>query len=194
MKVMILNFLVAGAKIIVGFLAGSLSISADGIHSLFDGLSSAVGIVGFTIAKKPADKEHPRGHQRAEQIAAFLVAIFIVIAAWEFGKAIWERAWNPIAPQISITGFLFVGGAFLVDILTFRYESNWAKKLQSTFLKADATHTKSHMLTTSSVLAGMAVTTLGFPTIDIIIATLILTIVVKFGVEVGKEAIGILLV
>ena len=70
--VLILNLTVAFVKIIYGNLTGTLSMSADGYHSLFDGTSNIVGLAGSFVASHPPDKGHPYGHKKYETVASFL--------------------------------------------------------------------------------------------------------------------------
>ena len=76
-----LNLLLAGAKIAAGLLFGLVSVLADGINNLSDCGSSAVSLVSFRIAAKPADKEHPFGHQRAEYVASMIIGCIILALA-----------------------------------------------------------------------------------------------------------------
>ena len=69
----VLNILLAVGKIVVGTLFGALSVTADGFNNLTDCGSNVVSVIGFKVAEKPADKEHPYGHQRMEYIAAMIV-------------------------------------------------------------------------------------------------------------------------
>ena len=69
------NCILAGSKIIIGNLAGSMSIAADGLNNLSDAASSIVTLIGFKIAEKPADKVHPYGHARSEYLASLTVAV-----------------------------------------------------------------------------------------------------------------------
>ncbi len=78
-----LNLLLAGAKIAAGLLFGLVSVLADGINNLSDCGSSAVALVSFRIAAKPADKEHPFGHQRAEYVASMIIGCIILALAVE---------------------------------------------------------------------------------------------------------------
>lgn len=79
----ILNLILSAAKITCGLLFGAVSVLADGLNNLSDLGSNVVTIVGFKLAAKPADKEHPYGHARIEYIAALAVAFLILLVAVE---------------------------------------------------------------------------------------------------------------
>ena len=80
------NLLLFIVKLFYGLISNSIALIADAFHTLSDMASSAVVVFGFKMASKPADKEHPFGHGRAETIAAFTISILIGFAGFEFIK------------------------------------------------------------------------------------------------------------
>ena len=88
---MFLNLLLAGAKIAAGLVFGLVSVLADGINNLSDCGSSGVALVSFRIAAKPADKEHPFGHQRAEYVASMIIGCIILALAVGLLRESFER-------------------------------------------------------------------------------------------------------
>ena len=80
------NLLLAGSKLVIGKLAASTSITADGLNNLSDAASSIVTLLGFKLAEKPADKEHPYGHARFEYLASLVVAAMILVIGIELAK------------------------------------------------------------------------------------------------------------
>ena len=81
------NVGLAGSKLAVGKLAGSMSITADGLNNLSDAASSIVTLTGFKLAEKPADKEHPYGHARFEYLASLTVSVMILFIGFELAKS-----------------------------------------------------------------------------------------------------------
>lgn len=77
---LILNLLLVCIKLCAGFLSLSIALIADGLNNLFDASSSIISIIGFHISKKPADKNHPYGHERVEYITGLVISIIIVFA------------------------------------------------------------------------------------------------------------------
>ena len=77
------NFGIALLKIIVGTVINSSSMTADGFHSISDGTSNIVGIIGIALASKPEDKEHPYGHERIEYVCSMIISFLILIIAYE---------------------------------------------------------------------------------------------------------------
>src|SRR3989344_2006364 len=86
-----LNWLVASAKIFTGFMTGAISVLADGFHSLFDGASNVLGLIGVKIAERPKDQSHPYGHGKFESVASLGIAFMVIIAGYEFAKNTVQR-------------------------------------------------------------------------------------------------------
>ena len=82
------NVSLAGSKLAVGKLAGSMSITADGLNNLSDAASSIVTLTGFKLAEKPADKEHPYGHARFEYLASLTVSVMILFIGFELASSV----------------------------------------------------------------------------------------------------------
>ena len=179
-----LNWLVASAKIFTGFMTGAISVLADGFHSLFDGASNVLGLIGVKIAERPKDQSHPYGHGKFESVASLGIAFMVIIAGYEFAKNTVQRFFAPVLPEVTAMSFAIVMFALAADLFTYRYELSQGKKLGSQILIADALHTKSHLLTTPAVLLGMAVIKLGFPILDPIIAAFVVVMLGKLAWEI----------
>ena len=80
------NLLLACSKIIVGLIFGVISVTADGLNNLTDCGSSIMSLISFKISSKPADKEHPYGHERIEYIASMIVSFLILLISFELAK------------------------------------------------------------------------------------------------------------
>ena len=78
----LLNVLATIAKLGVGLWVGALSLGADGLDTLFDGLSNIVGLVAVRISRQPPDDDHPYGHRKFETLAALFIAAALFVAAW----------------------------------------------------------------------------------------------------------------
>src|SRR5687767_13235443 len=100
-RVLFLNLTVALAKIVYGQLSGSISILSDGFHSLTDGASNVVALVGLRLAKKPPDANHPYGHRKFETLAAGAIALFLLLVAVEVARAAFGRFRSGGSPTIT---------------------------------------------------------------------------------------------
>ena len=83
--ILFLNLAVAAAKYAYGLITHTASMQADGIHSLFDGSSNVIGLIGMTIAARPADPTHPYGHQKFETYASAFIGLMLLFAAYNVG-------------------------------------------------------------------------------------------------------------
>src|ERR687897_1452468 len=85
-RILFLNLAVALVKIVFGQLSGSISILSDGFHSLTDGASNVVALVGLRLARKPPDADHPYGHRKFETLAAGAIALFLLVVVVEVAQ------------------------------------------------------------------------------------------------------------
>lgn len=182
------NLLVALAKIIVGRLAGSVSLQADGLHSVFDGSSNIVGLVAIRIARKPPDLEHPYGHRKAEVLASMLIGGLIVLGLYEIGGSAYEALVTGRRPTFSFLALAVVLGTLAANIFVALLERRAGRRLKSPLLLADARHTASDVLATISVLAALIGVKLGFPFLDLIAAFVVMVVVATAALAVFKEA------
>ena len=89
-----LNLAVAAAKYLYGVATASIAMQADGFHSLFDGTSNVVGLIGLAVAVRPPDRDHPYGHAKYETYAAAIIGAMLLLASWKVGSAAWLRLSN----------------------------------------------------------------------------------------------------
>ncbi len=103
--VLVLNWAVAAAKIIYGYMTGSTSMTADGFHSLADGTSNIIGLIGIHFCSQPTDEDHPYGHKKYETLFALGIAAMLLIVAFNLGKAGIGRIINPVVPASGFSQF-----------------------------------------------------------------------------------------
>ena len=108
------NLLLAGSKLVIGKLAASTSITADGLNNLSDAASSIVTLLGFKLAEKPADKEHPYGHARFEYLASLVVAAMILVIGFELAKTSVLKLIHPASIEFSMLMIIVLIGSILV--------------------------------------------------------------------------------
>lgn len=149
------NLILSIIKIFSGIIGNSNALVADGIESLADFISSILVFFGIKYSNKPADKDHPYGHGKAEPLMTFLIVILMVIAA---AVIIYQSVLNiqisREAPQhftLYILGFIIIFKEFL-----FQYISKTGKKTKSTILIADAWHHRSDAITSLAAFIGIA--------------------------------------
>lgn len=180
-----LNLAVAAAKLAVGVLVRSISMVADGFHSLTDSASNVAGLVGISAAARPPDEDHPYGHRRFETLAALLIGGLLALTAWEVFKSALERLTTGTTPQATPLSFVVMGTTMAVNWAVSTYERRRGETLGSQLLLADATHTRSDIYTSFAVLASLGATRAGFPQLDLLAALVITAFI-------GRAAFGIL--
>ena len=104
---LVLNLLVVAGKLVAGFVAGSLSVISDGVHSATDSLNNVIGLVVIQRASAPPDEDHPHGHRKFETLAAVAVAGVLIVTAFELALAAVKRILGLIPMQVEITRFTF---------------------------------------------------------------------------------------
>ena len=151
------NVGLAGSKLAVGKLAGSMSITADGLNNLSDAASSIVTLTGFKLAEKPADKEHPYGHARFEYLASLTVSVMILFIGFELAKSSVEKVLHPVAVEFSLLSMLVLIASILVKAGMMIFNTRMGKRIDSTTLIATAADSRNDVISTCSVLIASAV-------------------------------------
>lgn len=196
----VISLLLAALKLVLGLAFHSAGLIADAVHSLTDVASSAVVITSFHIAKKPADREHPFGHAKAEYVATLIVALFMVVAGWELAQA---NVMSLIRGGLSASGSevlplewgVLVGllGLIAISELQARFSSALGRAIGSSTLKADGWHFRSDALATGIVILGLAGRNLGLPWLDGVAGGVVGAFVIWTGTQLAMGAISPLL-
>lgn len=185
--VLVLNLLVAGAKLLYGIMTGSLSMQADGFHSLFDGVSNIVGLIGLWLASFPPDADHPYGHKKYETLAAAGIGAMLVGTCLYLLWNSYQHWLGAVRPQVTAVSFGVMVGTMIVNYTVMRWERRRGEQLRSEILVADSRHTGSDILTSFSVLAGLAAVQMGYPIMDPLVAVAIAGVIAFTGLQVLWE-------
>lgn len=149
------NVLLFGLKYWAGIVSGSIAILADAWHTLSDSLSSIIVLVGVKISSKPADKEHPFGHGRAEWIASIIIAVLLSIIAFNFlVEAYHKLAEKQSADFGRIAVIVTIVSIILKEALA-QFAIRTGKRINSTSLKADGWHHRSDAISSVIILIGI---------------------------------------
>jgi cation diffusion facilitator family transporter len=191
---MVLNVVVAGMKIAYGYYANSLSIRADGFHSLTDSANNVVGLVGVLIAARPADDNHPYGHQKFEILAAGVVGLSLIAMAYDVAKSAIVRlaSGGTDLPRLDTGAFVVLVATLMVNLGVARYEAKRGRELESPFLTSDAAHTRSDVIVTCGVLFAVVLVRLGYPRLDMVAALAIAVFIAWTGVSVLRQNLAYL--
>ncbi len=192
-RVLVLNLVVALAKIVFGYASGAVSILSDGYHSLTDAASNVVGLVGVRAAGRPPDADHPYGHRKYETVAAAGVGVFLLLVFVELLR----NAFNHLTgrttlPAISAGSFVVMLGTIAINLIVIRYESREGERLASEVLMADATQTRGDVWTSAAVIAALAGARSGLPILDPLAALVVAGFIAHAGYQVARATTGIL--
>jgi len=189
--VLVLNWAVAAAKMIFGSISGSTSMTADGFHSLSDGISNIIGLIGIRFCSQPKDEDHPYGHKKYETLFALGIAAMLLIVAFNLGKAGVVRIIKPVIPHVDYVSFTVMIITLMVNIAVMIYEYRRGKQLQSDILVVDSTHTRADIFTSFSVIVALIFVKLGMPIVDPVITLVIAGFVAHsaFGIIRQESAI-----
>ena len=191
-RVFFLNIVVALAKIAFGYATGIVSVLSDGYHSLTDGASNVVALVGVRVARKPPDEDHPYGHRKFETLATVAILVFLMLVMIEVIQTSVARLRTQAAPEVTPTTFAVMLATIAINIAVVVYESRAGRTLRSEVLTADARHTRSDLLTSVTVLAALAGVALGWPLLDPIAGLVIAVFIGHTGWEIARDSSAIL--
>ncbi len=174
------NSLLIILKVIAGILSGSVSIISEAIHSGMDLLASIIAMYSVRFSSTPADRQHPYGHGKMENISGLVEGILILIAAFLILKEALEKIINPSPineTSIAIFVMIFSG---LTNIVVSRKLYKTAKEEDSMALEADALHLKTDVYTSFGVALGLILIKItGLMILDPIVAILVALLIIK---------------
>jgi cation diffusion facilitator family transporter len=165
-----LNLIVSVGKIVVGRLTGSLSMQADGYHSLMDGANNLVGLVVTVFAYAPPDLGHPYGHRKFETAATQLIGLVLLGVAYHVVEQALTQAGGGHLPVVEAVSWAVMGGTLAANLFVAWYEAREGRRLQSPYLLADAAHTRSDIYVSLGVVASFAGARAGMPAADVVVS------------------------
>ena len=190
--VLFLNWGVAAAKLLYGWITRSASMTADGFHSFSDGSSNIIGLIGIWIASRPIDKTHPYGHKKFETLTSIGISIFLFIVCINVVREGILRFLHPVIPQVNVISFLVMGITLAINIAVMIYEKRMGVVLKSDILISDALHTRADILTSFSVIITIIGIKFGFPILDAIATLVISGFIAHAAVDILKESSRVL--
>lgn len=187
------NLILSIIKISVGFISGSVSITADGFNNLSDMASSIITMVGIKLANRPADKEHPFGHGRMEYLSALVVAFMVMLVGVQFVKTSFERILNPVAVSFEIIPFILLLISLLIKLWLSRFNKYMGLKINSTALKAASVDALGDVFTSSCVLISFLAAKFTALPIDGYVGLIVSAAILYAGYSLIKDTISPLL-
>lgn len=187
------NLLLAAAKLLAGILSGSVAITADALNNLSDATSSIVTFVGFKLAERPADADHPYGHARYEYISALVVAGLILVIGVELAQSSFQKILNPEPTEFSVVMAVILVASVLVKLWMYFFQRRLGKLADSQALMATAVDSRNDCLATSAVLVAAAVEYFSGWMLDGYVGMAVSVFILISGIRLARETISPLL-
>lgn len=190
--ILVLNWGVAAGKLAIAWLSNSLSVEADGFHSLLDGASNVVGLVAITVAAADPDREHPYGHRKFEVLGALIIGGFLFAAGWNILHEAWQRIRTAEAVTADWAAFVTMGATLVVNAFVAWYERRRGRELGSEVLLADSAHTRADVFATMGVLASLGFARINLLWVDLVVAVGIAGLIFWAAVRVALSGANVL--
>ena len=187
------NLLLFLGKLVIGVLAGSVSIIADAVNNLSDAASSVITFWGFRMAQRPADKNHPYGHARYEYLAGFVVSTMILFIGFELGKSSIGRIISPNPIVFSTFTILVMVFSILIKLWMSFFFRSLGKRIASATLQATSADSRNDVIATSAVLLGCLIHHFTGINLDGWIGLLVALFILYSGYNIARETISPLL-
>ncbi len=188
-----LNILLAAGKIAFGAVAGAVSVVADGLNNLTDCGSNIVSVIGFKVSGKPADKEHPFGHRRAESVSALVIAVIILAVAAELAVQSVESIFSDEKTVFSYGLAAVLGAAVLIKLFMFAMNRALYKEFSAETFKATATDSLSDAIATAAVLISLIISHYTGADLDGYMGVAVAVFIAFSGASILKETVSHLL-
>lgn len=187
------NIVLFCAKLFIGTISGSISITADAFNNLTDAGSGVITFLAFFFASKRADKDHPFGHGRIEYICGILVSAIIIIVGGELFLSSFQRILDPVELEFSLALAIVLVISVAVKFYMYLYNNVAGKKIDSGALKAVASDSLGDCIATTAVLVGALFTYFTSINIDAYVGAVVSLLIIKTGITSVLETLSPLL-
>ena len=187
------NLILFVLKFIMGALSNSIAVTADAFNNLSDVGSSAVSFIGFRMASKPADNDHPFGHGRIEYISGMIISFLILFVGFDFVKTLIDRIFNPspVTYQCYCSGIAIC--SILLNFWLSRLKKKLSERISSSAIAATAADSLSDMLATAITLISILCSPFTSFPIDGIMGIAVAAIILYAGYTSASDTISPLL-
>lgn len=187
------NLLLFAGKLLAGILSGSVAVTADAVNNLSDASSSLVTLLGFKLAERPADEEHPYGHARIEYISGLVVAALILLIGAELAKSSFSKILHPETVEFSLLTLGVLIGSILVKLWMALFCRKLGRRIDSTTLLATSADSRNDVISTAAVLVGCLAGYFFDVKLDGYIGMAVALFIIWSGCSIAKDTISPLL-
>lgn len=186
----VVNVLLAGFKMVVGMVSGSIAIVLDAVNNLSDALSSVITIVGTALAGKAPDKKHPYGYGRIEYLSAMVISIIILYAGLTSLVESVKSIFNPEQANYSTVTLIIVAVAVVVKLLLGQYFISTGKRINSESLVASGTDARFDSIISASTLAAAIIFITTGLSVEAYLGVIISAMMIKSALEMLRDTIS----
>jgi cation diffusion facilitator family transporter len=191
--VLVLNAVVAAAKIGVGVRTGALTVLGAALESGLDMLNNVIGVVLVGVAARAPDEDHPYGHDKFETLGALGIVGFLSISCFELLREGFAALASPRAPHaVGTADIAVIGATLVVNVVVVFFERRRGRQLGSVFLLADAAHTAGDIFVTLLAVTSLWLSRIGRPEVDAFLAIAVALVIAWSGVNILRESIPVL--
>ena len=183
------NLILGIIKFIIGIFSNSVSIMADAVNNIADTASSALTIVGFKLASKKPDKEHPYGYARYEYVSGLIIALLMLLMGLTFAKEAIVKIFNPEELIINTITYVILGIAIIGKILQMLVYLDFSKAINSNTLKTNAIDTRNDIISTTAILISMIIMQLLKINLDGILGLVVSGLIIFSSINMIKEVL-----
>ena len=187
------NAFLFAVKFIMGTISGSVSITADAVNNLSDAASSVISLIGFKMAEKPADEDHPYGHARYEYLSGLTVAVMIILIGFELFKTSFDKVIHPSTVDFSIVLVIVLAVSILIKLWMAFFNKSLGKKINSSALEATAADSRNDVISTSAVLVAAVISHFFKINLDGYIGIAVAVFILYSGIGLVKDTLDPLL-
>ncbi|HED07244.1 MAG TPA: cation transporter [Ignavibacteria bacterium] len=180
-------------KAFAGFISNSIAVISDAVNSLTDIISSTAIIYSVKVSQKQPDEDHQFGHNAAQPLAVFLIAMFTALVGFGLIKESIDRISAPHKTNIDLIVFIILGITIIIKIILSRYQLSVGKKFKSPAIRASSIDSLSDVLATSVSLVGIIFVQIGLKYFDGIAGIIVALIIIRTGYLLTKENIDYLM-
>lgn len=187
------NIFLCAGKFVAGLLSGSMSVTADAVNNLSDASSGVIGLIGFKLSERSADKEHPYGHGRYEYLAGFMVAALIMIIGAELLRDSIMKIITPTKVEFGIVTAAVLAFSILLKLMMMFFYKKIGRRINSEALIATAADSRNDVISTLAVLLALIISHFCGVELDGVMGAAVAVFILYSGVGLVKEAMNPLL-
>ena len=189
----ICNLVVVAMKMVIGVFTGAFSVVADAMNNLSDAASAVVTLIGFKLAERPADKDHPYGHARYEYLSGLAVAAMILLIGFELLKTSVEKILHPVSVAYTVPLYVVLVVSVLIKFWMYLFNKKLGEMISSSALIATAIDSRNDAITTAAILVSALIATFSGFAVDGYVSFALSVFIMYSGVQMARQTISPLL-